>query len=135
MARNRLLDEISDLVGRQGAIQLVRRYGGRTLSVPYPEGITESHPLTFTLGMANAKALAKHYGGNLLNLPSEVNALLDLRNEEIVRRFLGPAGTGEDGESIRSLSIDFGLDRKYIQKIVDKAGHRDLRLSRSMTDA
>lgn len=126
------LDEIAAMIGRQNLIVLARRYGGREVSVPTVESITEKHPLVFHIGLEPAKALARAYGGEAIQMPPEVSLLLTERNEEIVRRFVGD-GTLEGGERIRSLSLDFGLDRAMIQKIVDKAGHRDLRISRSVT--
>jgi len=121
------LDEIAAMIGRQNLIVLARRYGGREVSVPTVESITEKHPLVFHIGLEPAKALARAYGGEAIPMPPEVSILLASRNEEIVRRFV------EAEESIRSLALDFGLDRAMIQKIVDKAGHRDLRISRSVT--
>lgn len=132
---NRILREISRMIGMQNAIVLVRRYGGRTLSVPSISNLTDRHPLVFHVGLASAQSLSREYGGLNLNLPSEVNALLDERNTEIVRRFLGDPAAGVEGESVRMLSIDFGLDRKQIQCIIDKLGYREERLSRARVDA
>lgn len=127
MAKNKLIDELSALIGLQNAIVLTRRYGGRTLTIPSPEKLHDKHSLVLTIGHAPAHALAKEYAGDMLNLPLEVNALLEIRNSEIVRLFV------DEESSIRGLSIDFGLDRAMIQKIIDKAGHKELRLSRSVT--
>lgn len=127
MASNRTLNQIAKLIGLQNAIILTRRYGGRGLSVPTRDKLDDTHPLVLTIGQAPAYALADNFGGERLNLPPEVNALLQVRNSEIVRRFV------EREESIRSLAIDFGLDRAMIQKIIDQAGHKELRISRSVT--
>lgn len=133
MASNQLIAEIARLVGMQNAIVLCRRYGGRTLNIPTVGSITDRHPLTLTVGLAPAEALAKHYGGTQISLPNEINALIEVRNEEIVKRFLGPGGKAEDGDSIYLLAMDFGLHRSYIAKLIDRAGHNQLRISRSMT--
>lgn len=125
--KKKLIDEIADLIGRQNAIVLTRRFGGRTLSVPTTDNLGDNHPLVFTIGLEPARAMARMYGGTVVDIPTEVNALLDQRNAEIVRRFM------DDEESIRSLAFDFGLDRAMIAKIIDKAGHRELRISRSLT--
>ncbi len=127
MAKNRNLDQIAKLIGLQNAIVLTRRYGGRGVSIPTREKLHETHPLVLTIGLAPAYALADEFGGERLHLPPEANALLQVRNTEIVRRFV------ERGESIRSIAIEFGLDRAMIQKIIDAAGHKDLRISRSVT--
>lgn len=125
MAKHEILDQVSRLIGMQGAITLTRRYGGKTLSFPSVEKLNDSHPLVLTIGLEPAQKLSREFGRELIELPFEVNALRELRNAEIVRLFV------KDGRSIRSLSIDFGIDRAYIQKIIDKAGHRQLRISRS----
>lgn len=132
MASNQLLAEIARLVGMQTAIVLTRRYGGRPINIPTVASLHERHPLILTVGQAPAEALARHYGGTQISLPTEVNALLDVRNGEIVKRFVGN-GEIDGGESIYSLSQDFGLHRAYIAKLIDKAGFRELRMSRSMT--
>lgn len=93
-----------------------------------PVDISEKHPIAFHIGLVAAQALAKEYGGDTITLPNEVNLLLQDRNEEIVERFLVKM------ESIRSLAFEFGLDRAMIQKIIDKAGHKEARLGRSSTD-
>lgn len=133
MASNLIIKQLAKLLGMQTAIILVRRYSNRRLSVPTIDNLHDMHPLVLTIGLLPAQCLCREYGGTMIELPTEVNALLEVRNEEIVRRFLGD-GTLTSGESIRSISMDFGIDRKYIQKLIDRAGHRDLRLSRSMTD-
>jgi len=116
-------DQLARLIGRQNLIILARRYGGRSMVVP--EAMTEKHPIAFHIGLAPAEALSREYGGDTITLPNEVNLLLQDRNAEIVDRFLNRA------ESIRSLAFDFGLDRAMIQKIIDKAGHKETRLGRS----
>lgn len=118
-------DRIIRLIGRQNLIVLARRYGGRPMVVP--EAMTEKHPIAFHIGLAAASALSAEFGGDTISVPNEVNLLLTERNAEIVDRFLNR------NESIRGLSFDFGLDRAMIQKIIDKAGHKETRLGRSST--
>lgn len=127
MAQSSRLDELAGMIGRQNLIVLARRYGGRAVFVPTVEALTETHPLVFHIGLEPAKALARAYGGEAIPMPPEVSLLITERNAEIVRLFV------ENHASIRSLSLDFGLDRAMIQKIIDKAGHKDLRISRSVT--
>lgn len=127
MAKNRTLDQIAKLIGLQNAIILTRRYGGRGLFVPTRDKLIDTHPLVLAIGQAPAYALADNYSGERLNIPPEVNALLQIRNSEIVRRFV------QCDESIRSIATDFGLHRSMIAKIIDAGGYRDLRISRSVT--
>ena len=125
---NRTVSDLTRMIGVQSTILLMRQFGGRTLSVPTIDKMHELHQIVVTVGYASAQALAKKYGGQTINLPAEVNALLQIRNDEIVRRFVG-------GESIRSLAIFFGIDRRMAHKIIDAYGHRETRLSRSVTNA
>jgi AraC-like DNA-binding protein len=127
MATNLIVKELAQLLGMQTTIILVRRFSNRLLSVPTADNLHDLHPLVLTIGQAPAHCLCKQYGGTSIELPNEVNALLPVRNEEMVRRFVN------DGESIRSIAYEFGLDRAYVQKLIDRAGHRSLRLSRSLT--
>ena len=127
MAKNKLLDEVVGLIGMPSAIILTRRYGGKALSVPSLQNLHEKHPIALTIGWEPARKLCQMFGSEMINLPIEVNALLGIRNTEIVRLFV------EEGQSIRCLSIAFGIDRGMIARLIDKAGHRDLRISRSET--
>lgn len=121
-----VLRSISKLIGLQPTTIIVRRFGGRYLWIPKPEKLTDESPLVLTVGLVPAQRLAEKYGGQSLDIPNEVNAMLDLRNEAIVKMFLA-------GTSISAVAYEFGLDRAMIQKIIDKAGHRAERISRSLT--
>lgn len=123
---NRIVRHIQKMCGFQATITLMRRFGGRSLRVPELKNITDNSALVLTVGLSNAQALAKKYGGTVLVLPCEQNALMDLRNAEIVRRFL------DEQESISGLANEFGLDRAMIGKIIDKLGHRETRINRSL---
>jgi hypothetical protein len=127
MATNLIIKELTQLLGMQTAIILLRRFSNRQFLVPTADKLHDLHPLALTIGLAPAQALCKRFGGTRIAMPTEVNGLMHARNKEIVRRFLV-------GESISSLHEDFGLDRAYIQKLIDRAGHRELRLSRSVTN-
>jgi hypothetical protein len=126
--KNRLLSEICKLTSVKAAIELTRQYGGRTLSIPTVHNLRDMHPIVVLIGMKNAEALSRKWGGEYLEIPTEVNALRQFRNESIVRQFV------DDQQSIRSLSIEFELDRKAIQNIIDSAGYNDVRLSRGESD-
>jgi hypothetical protein len=118
--RSRTLNEIVDVCGHQAAIAITRAFGGRQLSVPNPERMEEDHPIALTIGLTAARKLAKSKGGERLEIPSELNAVLELRNEAVCKAF-------DDGASIRSISFDCGISRKWVRNILVKHG-RELEL-------
>lgn len=113
MAFSHQLQTIINLVGHQSAIRIVRSYGGRSYQVPEERVLHDMHPLVVSIGMASAQALAREFGGLRILLPSEVNALLQLRNESILQRYRA-------GESISAISQDLEINRKLVQRILDE---------------
>lgn len=113
--RSRILNEIVAACGHQAAIAITRAFGGRQLSVPTPDRMTEDHPIALTIGLTAARKLAKAKGGERLEIPSEINAVLELRNEAICKAF-------DDGASIRSISFDAGISRKWVRHILVRSG-------------
>jgi SpoU rRNA methylase family enzyme len=120
--RSRTLNEIVEACGHQAAIALTRSFGGRQLSVPSAERLTETHAIALCIGLTAARKLAKAKGGERLEIPSEVNAVLELRNEAVVAAF-------DEGASIRSISFDQGLSRKWVRHILVRSG-REAELDR-----
>lgn len=113
--RSRTLNEIVEACGHQAAIALTRAFGGRQLSVPGHDRITETHPIALCIGLTAARKLARAKGGERLEIPSELNAVLELRNEAVCRAF-------DDGASIRSIGFDQGLSRKWVRNILVRCG-------------
>lgn len=113
--RSRTLNEIVEACGHQAAIAITRAFGGRQLSVPNPDRMTEDHPIALTIGLTAARKLAKAKGGERLEIPSEINAVLELRNEAVCKAF-------DDGASIRSISFDAGISRKWVRNILVRCG-------------
>lgn len=126
MAYSQKLKTIIDLIGPQAAIRIAREYNGRDFAVPLRENLTDMNPIVVLIGLGNARALSDHFGGRLLRMPMEMNTLLQIRNEAVVKQFLASI-------SISSISQEFQIDRKLVQKIIDAAGHKELRIGRSMT--
>lgn len=113
--RSRTLTEIVAACGHQAAIALTRTYGGRQLSVPSAERMTETHPIALVIGITAARKLATAKGGERLEIPSELNSVLELRNESVVLAF-------DQGGSIRGISFDHGLSRKWVRNILVRSG-------------
>lgn len=114
----KVVKEVADAVGLADAIELVRRWGGRTLYVP--KKVRSSDPLALTLGFESARRLVAAFGGQELQLPSERNALLDLRNAKIVEEY-------ETGlVSCESIGLRYGLTRQAVEKIIRNAQARQV---------
>lgn len=116
--RSRTLNEIVEVCGHQAAITLTRSFGGRQLSVPNPDRLTEQHPIALSIGLTAARKLAKAKGGERLEIPSEINAVLELRNEAVCKAF-------DDGGSIRAIGFEQGLSRKWVRNILVRCGRED----------
>lgn len=104
-----VVKEIVDLVGLGNALELVSHWGGRELSVP--KKMHRLHPIALTIGLDPALRLSQGMGGQRLRLPLERNALLELRNEMIVKE-------SREGMSITRLGHRYGLTRSAITKIL-----------------
>lgn len=107
----RILRELSSAIGLGDTIELVRRWGGRQLYVPTK--VESRDPLALTLGLESARRLVEHYGGQQLQLPAERNALLDLRNAEIVQAY-----AEGDGESMEAIGLRYGLTRQAVSHVL-----------------
>lgn len=121
--RSRTLSEIVDICGYPAAIALTRAYGGRQLSVPNQDRMTEQHAIALTIGLTAARKLARAKGGERLEIPSEINAVLELRNEAVVKAF-------DDGASVRRIGFDQGISRKWVRNILVRCGREDELLKR-----
>jgi len=111
----RVLRELSDAVGFGAAIEIARRWGGRELRVPVKVG--PGDPLALALGLETARKLVAVFGAQILQLPVERNALLDLRNAAIVRM-------ASDGTSQEKIGLEFGLTRQAVAHVLRTARDR-----------
>jgi Mor family transcriptional regulator len=105
----RVIKELSRVVGFADAIEIVRRWGGRIVYIPVK--VEQGDALALTLGLETARKLVKEYGGQQLELPPERNALLSLRNAAIMER----RGAGV---SMEKIGLEFGLTRQAVSHIL-----------------
>ncbi|MEC7118397.1 MAG: Mor transcription activator family protein [Pseudomonadota bacterium] len=117
MSHSHQLQHVVDLIGAQSAIRLVRAKGGQCVSFCKPESLHDKHWLAVLVGLDHARQLCIEFDGKPLKLPIEVNALLQLRNEAIAAEF-------QDGVSVSQLARDYEIDRKLVQRILDRYGLR-----------
>lgn len=109
---NKTVADLSEALGLADAILIVRKWGGRDLNVP--KSIAHGDPLALALGLDTARRLVDHFGGIRLQLPSERNALLDMRNEAIVAE-------RTRGDTLEEIAVRWGLTRQAVGYIVKKA--------------
>lgn len=109
---NKVVAELSEALGLADAILIVRKWGGRDLNVP--KTIAHGDPLALALGLDTARRLVNAFAGIRLQLPSERNALLEMRNEAIVAE-------RTRGDTLEEIAVRWGLTRQAVGYIVKKA--------------
>lgn len=75
MAFSHKLKTVVNLVGKDSAICLVRRYGGRSFKVPSPQNLKEKSALVQLIGFEAAYKLCVEFEAEPLKLPHECTAL------------------------------------------------------------
>ncbi len=111
-----ILRRLSDTIGLPDTIEIVRRWGGRTLYVP--ASVSPNDPLALTLGYNSALRLVEHWGGQYLQLPIERNGLLDLRNKSVIEDYRA-------GVSKTQIGLRYGLCRQSITHILQMYAERE----------
>lgn len=109
------LRRIIKVMGPQRAVRLVRYTGNKAYHVPHERNLHDLHPLVVTIGMEAARAFCREFEAEHVTIPSETNALEQIRDDHIAERYRA-------GDSISSIGREVGLDRKMIQRILDKRG-------------
>jgi hypothetical protein len=109
----KVVRELSEALGWAETIHIVRKWGGRELRVP--KTMAHGDPLPLSLGYATAKRLVDRFAGEKLQLPSERNALLELRNAAIVAE-------AAKGRSHEAIGLEYGLTRQGVGLVLKKAG-------------
>lgn len=117
----RILREITAVVGLDITLQLVRKWGGREAYIPVK--IAHGDPLALVLGLEAAQKLVKAYGGQRLQLPAERAALTDMRNAAILKA-IAPVADGGEGLSHEAAGLRYGLTRQQVGNIARDARER-----------
>jgi Mor family transcriptional regulator len=108
----KVIEELSEIIGYGKAFEVAIRWAGRELSVPAT--ITQDHPIALTIGFESAQKLCKAYGPGRITIPLERSILKDMRNRRIYEDAV------VNGRSHYALAIDFGVSRPCITQIVKK---------------
>lgn len=111
----KVVRDLIDAVGVGDALEILTRWGGRTMRVP--SKVSRMDPLALTLGLAAAQRLVDAFGGQELDLPHERNALLDFRNQAI-------AAEVANGASHETVALRYGLTRRGVAKVLAAVAHR-----------
>ncbi|MEO5334125.1 MAG: hypothetical protein H7839_19100 [Magnetococcus sp. YQC-5] len=103
------LEEIADVIGREGAVKLVNECGGTRIFVPRKMRV--QHKLATLLGFEQARRLSLHFGGETLTVVRAAHLQRRTRNREIVRRY-------DSGVGVRQLAREHTLTERQIYTIL-----------------
>lgn len=108
----KILKEVSEVIGFPLAIELCRKWGG--LSLRIPKKIKVEHPIAVTIGLEYAAKLSQIFGGENIYLPLYKNSRLAIRNAEIYKACI------EEGKSRTQVGAEFGITRQSVSAIIKK---------------
>ncbi|MEO5332140.1 MAG: hypothetical protein H7839_08965 [Magnetococcus sp. YQC-5] len=103
------LQEIADVIGREGALKLVKELGGTRVFVG--RRMKPNHKLAILLGHGPALKLSQMFGGETLTVVRGATLLRRARNREIIKRY-------DSGEGVRSLARRFTLTERQIYAVL-----------------
>lgn len=117
----KIVKQVAEAVGLAGAIEIVRRWGGRVLYVPTK--VQDGDAMALVLGLDLAQRFVAAFGGRTLQLPDERAALRDQRNAAILLA-IAPKEDGGQGLSHEQAGLQYGLTRQQVGNIAKCAGER-----------
>lgn len=100
------------------ALQLSAEFGGLELYVPH--NIRDDHVLVRVLGRRAADKLAKHYGGDRIDIPFARSWNLQERNRAIIK-------AAEAGKSRNALARMHRMHARSVRRIVNSEADLDSR--------
>ena len=106
------LRELSDVIGLDATLMLVRHFGGIRLYIPQD---ASGHSLADVLGTEALELLVQVYGGDRLEVPKGAKVI---RDEVLRRRYNGTDGT--DGAHPRDLAREFFLTERQVRRILNE---------------
>ncbi|WP_024302247.1 Mor transcription activator family protein [Pseudogulbenkiania sp. MAI-1] len=117
------IQEISRLIGYPAALSLVDTFGGTTLAVAKArtdKGIANFQYLAEAIGQREAETLTRHYGGDMLYIPRCYEALQELRDRELRRRFDEMCADHSANWSVQQLALHFKLADRTVWRILKR---------------
>lgn len=106
---------IVDVIGLDATIDLVKMFGGDELKVPERiDGVSRAwEALVETIGRAATVQLVEAFGNTRIYVPMCRSALLNLRNQEIVRSY-------DSGEPFDAIRRRYRVSRSYLFRLLKK---------------
>lgn len=102
------LDDICPSIGYTATCMLQEWYAGRVLYVPTTYSL--DHPLALAIGEPAFRALVRDWGGELLRVPSQFDALV-LRRERRVAEMLA------EGRTPSEIANEVGISVRWAQRL------------------
>lgn len=106
----RLLREISEVIGLHATIQLVARYGGTTINVPFTT--RNNYRLAQILEPETIAKLIRRYAGTRLYIPKTCNSPRTARDIEIYQRYK------QGLTNVNQIAREYGLSDRHVWKII-----------------
>ena len=105
------LNKLQTVVGQDGALAVIREFGG--IRVFVPRNMTPTNKWAKLLGSEKACRLSARYGGKTLSIPRGKKRVQQKRNREIIHQY-------DAGIPVRKLARDYQLTDRQIYKILSK---------------
>lgn len=103
------LRDLQDLLGPVACLLLLEAHGGEALYIPSRPGA--DHPLAAAIGLPALERLARHHGGEKLQLPKLDAIQRQLRLQEL-------RALRQDGMSVAGLARRFNLTPRRVRQIL-----------------
>ena len=108
------LTEILEMIGFNPTIRLCRFSEDKVLRIPESQYLTMFHWLPVTVGTDNAFLICERFANQVLNIPSDTKALIEVRNKQFLAEY-------KNGVGISGIAIRHQIDRKMVQRVIHKA--------------
>lgn len=125
-----ILAEVAEIIGVEQALYLAgqtpknsppsRRGKQATLCVPTIARLGLDHFLVRVLGFADAERLCRHFGGEILTLPSCASIYRPFRDQAIVRM------VKDEGIPCKMVAKWFGVTDRLVRAIVQENVHEEV---------
>lgn len=106
--------EIAELVGVEGVLALIERWGGVWVHVPHPDNLHAAHPLVLALGAEPARRMAERYPGERVEVPIGHGYAAALLAAEV-------AAATDRGESEAQIARRLGITARWVRELRRRA--------------
>jgi hypothetical protein len=106
-----------EIVGDDATEALISKFGSGYVYIPLPENLAPDHPLAKAIGLDDARALCREWGGLRVPIPSGHRQRIAKRNARIQALY-------EGGASVPALAREFGVTPRAIYNVIVPRGAR-----------